>query len=249
MDAYFIIGLPDSGRRAVVLDLISRGLDGDTHAAVMLAASEKSAEADLKLAALSRLEKYESYDEAISKVRALDGVADVCFFIANSNANIADSIEALKAMADSNIFRLVRIFGVIDCEFFTQNFDKAAVYYDALSHFSDCLFLAKRLGLEGKAVSAIKKRYEQMYRPHIYQLVLKDGKVESPIEALIDETRRISMLFDDYDPIDELELDEDTLPTEPFDISKKPDPYLERNDQGQRLLPIPNSDELKKLSD
>jgi hypothetical protein len=54
----------------------------------------------------------------------------------------------------------------------------------------------------------------------------------------------MSIYFDDYDPIDELELDEDTLPDEPFSIERKIDPYLELNDRGHLVLQVPTADEL-----
>ena len=46
------------------------------------------------------------------------------------------------------------------------------------------------------------------------------------------------MLFDEYDPVDELDLDEDNLPDEPFSLERKPDPYLERLQNGLRKNPV-----------
>ena len=46
-----------------------------------------------------------------------------------------------------------------------------------------------------------------MRRPHVVEYVDKNFRTKNPIELLIDEARRISMFFDEFDPVDELELD------------------------------------------
>ena len=52
------------------------------------------------------------------------------------------------------------------------------------------------------------------------------------------------MLFDDIDPIDELDIDGDNIPDEPFDLQRKPDPYLQRAANGMRLKPVPDVSEI-----
>ena len=48
------------------------------------------------------------------------------------------------------------------------------------------------------------------------------------------------MLFEDFDPVDDLDIDEDNLPEEPFSLERKPDPYLEKLQNGLRKKPIPD---------
>ncbi len=244
MDTYLIVGTRNSSRRACILDLIDRGLAEGQTACIIKSASEDKLELDAKLAELAEIATYENLDDLNLKARALDGSADVCFLMADPSVNLADFIEAFKPLTDYGVLRLVRVIGVFDCALYSENFDKVSAYYDAVAHFSDCVILANRSGVEGKYVSAIKKRYDDKYMPLVFQFALKDGKVESPVELLVDEARRISQIFDDYDALDDLELDEDTLPTEPFDITKKADIYLERDDFGQRKIAIPIADEL-----
>jgi hypothetical protein len=50
----------------------------------------------------------------------------------------------------------------------------------------------------------------------------------------------MSLVFDELDPLDTLDLDEDDLPEEPFTLESKPDPYFERGLTGQRRLPVPD---------
>ena len=54
------------------------------------------------------------------------------------------------------------------------------------------------------------------------------------------------MLFDEYDLEDELDLDEENLPEEPFSLERKPDPYLEKLQSGVRKNTIPNVSEFAK---
>ncbi|MBS1485485.1 MAG: hypothetical protein HP060_01630 [Opitutales bacterium] len=106
------------------------------------------------------------------------------------------------------------------------------------------MILSNRSGVSGKDIKKIQKRYLDMCRPHIFQNEMKDGKLENPSAILVDEARRISMAFDDYDPIDELELDEDTLPQEPFTIEKKTDIYFEKTDSGARVKRVSSGADL-----
>lgn len=233
-----ILGTRFSGRRAALLDLISRGVCGEPRVAVMLSESEGEGEFDSTIKNLAQFIRYSSPENAREIVENLGGGADVLFFVADSYRNLADSVEDFKKMCDAGIVRLVRIIGVFDCALYASDFDGLAGYFDAVSHFSDCVLLSNRSGVKGGDVNKIRKRYEAACAPHIFQLEMKDGRLENPAAILVDEARRLSMAFDDYDPLDELELDEDTLPEEPFSIEKKPDPYFERLENGARAKPV-----------
>ena len=239
-----ILGTRNCGRRAALCDLISRGLGGEARAGVLLSENEDASEFDAPLASLACVKKYSGFESAMSLSRELSAEADTVFYVADASKNLADEIENFKAICDAGVFRLVRILGFFDCELFASAFEACAPFYDAMSHFCDAVILSNRGGVSGKAVNEIKKRYIQKCQPHIFQLEKKNGELENPCMVLIDETRRISMAFDDFDPVDELELDEDTLPEEPFSIERKPDPYFERLENGARRNPIICGDEL-----
>lgn len=239
MDAYLILGTPFSGRRASLCDLLERGLYGKSAPALLISESEEASEFDGRLGGLAKIFKYTSLDE----IPDLEG-CDVAFCLADSRADMVDQIEKFKEICDRGVFRLVRILGFVDCSLYASAFDECADFYDAMSHFSDCLILSKRSGVSGKDVKKIQKRYLDMCRPHIFQTAMRDGKLENPSALLVDEARRISMAFDDYDPIDELELDEDTLPQEPFTIEKKVDVYFEKSEFGGRVKKVPSGADL-----
>lgn len=242
MDAYLILGTRNSKRRAILCDLISRGLGAESRAAVFISENENPSEFDAPLSSLALVSRYG--ENRIECARAVSGKSDAAFFVADASKNIADEIEAFKEICDAGIFKLIRIIGVFDCSLYGAAFDECAPFFDAMSHFCDAVLLSNRGGVSGKVVNEIKKRYKDECRPHTFQLAMKNGEVENPCMILIDETRRISMAFDEYDPLDELELDEDTLPDEPFTVEKKADVYLEKLDNGLRRKPILNGDEL-----
>lgn len=241
MDAYLILGTPSCGRRAALCDMIARGLYGEAKAAVLISENEKQSPFDEALGKLAKVVKYSELD-ADTALQCQD--CDVVFCVADSTKAIVEQIENFKVLCDGGVFRLIRIFGFIDCTLYASAFDECADFYDMLSHFSDCMILSNRSGVKGAEIKKIEKRYLDMCRPHIFQLEMKNGELENPAVLLVDETRRISLAFDDYDAVDELELDEDSLPEEPFTIEKKIDPYFERNEAGVRVKKVASGCEL-----
>lgn len=241
MDAYLVLGTPSCGRRAAICDLISRGLYEKTSPALLMSNSEEPSDFDAKLEKLAKVFRYG--DLSVDEIPDL-GACDVVFCMADSRADMISQIEKFKEICDRGVFRLVRILGFVDCSLYSLAFDECADFYDAMSHFSDCMILSNRSGVSGKDIKKIQKRYLDMCRPHIFQNEMKDGKLENPSAILIDEARRISMAFDDYDPIDELELDEDTLPQEPFTIEKKTDIYFEKTESGARVKRVSSGADL-----
>ena len=102
------------------------------------------------------------------------------------------------------------------------------------------MLLSRRSGVPNRDIADIKSRYEKLCYPMRFELVDKKCEVANPVELLIEEARRISMLFDDIDPIDELDIDENNIPDEPFSLERKPDPYMERLANGARVKQIPD---------
>ncbi len=74
--------------------------------------------------------------------------------------------------------------------------------------------------------------------------MLKEGRpVDNPAFLLHPEARRLSLIFDELDACDFLELDEDNLPEEPFDLSIPADPYLVRLANGDYAIKLPDINE------
>jgi hypothetical protein len=64
--------------------------------------------------------------------------------------------------------------------------------------------------------------------------------VDNALLVLCPEARRLTLAFDNIDPVYNLDLDEENLPEEPFTLENKLDPYFERLPSGHRCKPVPN---------
>ena len=249
--AYFILGTPASGRRGIAFDAIEKGTLDTDFTLVFVSKNEDVSDFDSKIESAQNagIEKYSDISDALEKIASLDSDQITrIFFLADSTKNLADEVEAFKSLVDARVIQLVRVWSVVDCTMATAFPKETQKYVDALSHFADVLMLSRRSGISNKAIADITARYEKMRHPHIITLVDKNFRTKNPIELMIDEARRITMIFDDFDPIDELDIDEDNLPEEPFSLERKPDPYLARLQSGIRQNPIENPVEYVKKS-
>ena len=55
---------------------------------------------------------------------------------------------------------------------------------------------------------------------------------------------RRTHIFDEIDAVDEMEFDEDNLPSEPFDLVRQPDKYFARDELGRRKILVPDITEV-----
>lgn len=234
-DTFLILGSQHSGRRTLCADVCKNAL-AETKCAVFVAEDEPPSKSGL-----AELENVEilTYAELSDIAEKIPQEAQCAFVIADARKNLADSVEEFKALADSGMLRLVRIWSVVDCAMRMREGAKMAPYFDALSHFADCVVLGNRAGVPDISVKELTDTFKKQCKPHLVVFADKFGRVKNPLELTIDETRRISMLFDDFDPVDELDIDEDNLPDEPFSLERKPDPYLERLLGGHRKIALP----------
>ncbi len=248
INAFLVLGTVGSGRLGTVYDIMENGFVDGSFCAVFASKNEPVGEFDAKISDSSAggLILYSQPEDVVKVLNGPDAkkFTDV-IYVADSTRTLADEVEFFKSLCDAGLLKLSQVWGFMDCRLFDYGKDKVYPYFDAVAHFSDCVFLSNRADLPGKAVEALKERYEKMFHPHLYVYVKSGFKVDNPMEATIDEARRISMYFDNYDPVDELDIDEDDLPEEPFDLARKPDPYLERADNGMLLKPLPDVMKIK----
>src|SRR5882762_5255069 len=99
---YFVIGTPDSGRRAIVRDLVENGLASEEKALVLLSAGEAADPADAKLAALPNAEvrRWTWTEPALPPVDLPEGAT--VFFVADSLVSPMDQLEALKPWLEAH---------------------------------------------------------------------------------------------------------------------------------------------------
>ncbi len=218
----------------------------DCRVKVFVSSSEACCHDGAVLESLENVEvvKYGDAEDVLSNLSAPD--CDVVIYIANSSQNIADEVEAFKTIVDAGVVRLARVWSIVDCKMNEMFAKQCAGYIDALSHFADCLLLSQRSGVSNASVNELVARFKKQCKPHLLVYMDKRNAVTNPIELAIEETRRISMLFDEYDPADELDLDEENLPEEPFSLERKPDPYLEKLQNGHRKNPVADVSEYAK---
>lgn len=234
-DTFLILGSQHSGRRALCADVCKNAL-AETKCAVFVAEDEPPSKSDL--AALGNVEIL-TYAKLSDIAEKIPQEAQCVFVVADARQNLADILENFKQLTDSGILRLVRIWSVVDCAMRMREGAKMTPYFDALSHFADCVILGNRAGVPDTSVKELTDTFKKQCKPHLVVFADKFGRVKNPLELTIDETRRISMLFDEFDPVDELDIDEDNLPDEPFSLERKPDPYLERLLGGHRKIALP----------
>lgn len=244
--AYFILGTPNSGRRGLCADVCKNAFDGQK-VVVFVSENEPECACAQQLAACAQVVQYNSAD-APEKTAALASDTDAVLFVADSSENVADSVENFKRIVDAGKIRLARIWSVADCKVATEFPKQTALFFEALSHFADCLMLSRRSGVSNAAVNEFVVPFKKQCKPHLIEYMDKFDRVANPMEIVVEQARRISMLFDEYDPVDELDLDEDNLPEEPFDLQRKPDPYLDTLPNGCRKNPIPDISKFVKLS-
>ncbi len=250
IQAYLILSSAQSGRRGLCIDVCKNAFE-NTNVKVFLADNEAPCNDDQILNNLPNVEvvKYSSSNDAFEKLVSLDqSSTDVIVYVANSAQNLADEIENFKSVVDTGKIKLVRVWSIIDCKLIEMFAKKVDVFVEALSHFADCVLLSQRSGVANAVVNELTSRFNKQCKPHIIVYMNKNNSVANVFELTIDEARRISMIFDEYDPIDDLDLDENNLPEEPFSLERKPDPYLEKYQNGQRKNPIPNISEFVNLA-
>ena len=256
---YVILGVPGSGRREVLADLIGGGLDATAgeRAHLILPAGEAEQEADGKTGAATTARM--KWDPELKALFADVPPAEAThiFILLDGLIDPVDQLEALKPWLAAYELTVARIVTVVHCRL-AEKHPELAVWFDACVHFSDVVLLNRREGVENKWVSEFRRRYEDQCLPCLFEFV-KAGRVKNPAMLLDPTARRLSQFFDpsewddldlegveigesdeeggdDARPLDKTELDPDNQPPV--------EPFLERKQNGRRAIELPD---LKKL--
>lgn len=232
---YLMYGIPGSGRREILFDLIEAGIEDHREVLYFHPENEISSPFDEQLEALKNV-RIVDWKLGNTKIKhgSIKAAPDKLFFLAGGTEDPADVAEALKTWTENNNCEIARIFTVVHCAFLSEN-DKALPWFDACIHFSDIVLLNRREDVGPKWIKDFELRYKKQFCPARFLLV-KKGRVTNPFEVLEPETRRSSLYFDELIPIEEDEFDDsDLLPED-----KKPDKYIERLENGQRACRVPN---------
>lgn len=237
VDVYCILGAPRSGRREVLFDLIDGGLAPETRVTVVIAPDEAASPFEEKLRERKQTTVLRASidDPKLS----IPGETEVLFLLANGRKNPVDEIEALQQLLSAiPAFKLNRILTVVHCRL-AEAHKETAPWYEACIHFSDCVLLNRRENVSQKWIREFQDHYHKECFPCLFELV-KKGHVENPAVILDPEPRRLSLIFDELESVDQMVFDEEDLPEEPMDLVAPPDPFLERLSNGIRAKAIPD---------
>lgn len=231
---YLVYGIPNSGRREVIFDLIDGGIPASEQVLYFRPEGEASCAFDEQLEALENLSVV-SWKLKANKVThgKISAAPDKIIFLAPGTSNPADCAEALKSWVEHNHCQIARILTVVHCSFLMQQ-PKASAWFDACIHFSDIVLLNRREEAGNKWVKDFESAHKKACIPARFVLV-KKGRVSNPAEVLDPEARRVSLYFDELLPIEDDEFEDEHKPED-----LKPDTYIERLESGQRAKPIPD---------
>jgi hypothetical protein len=237
---YLIYGIPDSGRREVLLDLIEGGIDAKEQVLYFRPEGEADSLFDAKLEALENVSAV-NWQLTDAKVThgPINAAPDNIIFLAPATSDPADAAEAIKSWTKHNACQLARIITVTHCAFLFKN-PGARSWFDACIHFSDIVLLNRREGVDNKWLKDFEQCYHKLFSPARF-LIVKKGRVTNPIEILNPEARRLSLYFDELIPIEDDEFEDDEQPQD-----TKPDKYIERLESGHRAYPVPDIRKLLK---
>lgn len=247
---YLILGPVDSGRRAIVADLMANGLDDDDRPALLVSPGESPLPelAQKRLKGVSNLLTGEwTLDHSQGRMEASvpEGATHV-FFLSEGHSDPVEQLEALHAWLPTADAEMARVITVIDCKLGFEH-PELKRWYDACVHFSDVVLLSRREGVPNQWMNEFSARFKKQHMPCLLEFVKKD-EVQNPALVLEPQARRISMLFDDeeewakYDDGETDDLDGD-------DIMGGVDPYIQKLATGRRVKEIPDIGKYRKLAD
>jgi hypothetical protein len=242
---YLVLGLPGSGRHELVSNLIDDGLPDSPAVSVYLAPGDAVPTNEGEASPLSKLAKVTIVPYTFDKDHFVvppegepEEEPDTVFFLANGRISVIDQLEAFGPWLKSRGWELARILLVVDSTLAAAQ-PKVEEWYEVGVHFADCVLMNRRTVLNQTWVQQFQKKFFALRYPCQFMPV-KQGRVDNAMVALFPEPRRMTLTFDDIDPIDQLDLDEENLPEEPFNLENKPDPYFERLPSGHRCKHVPD---------
>jgi hypothetical protein len=234
---YVLYGTPGSGRTDVLADLLESLLDGGESVALLLPEDWQFDPANLHSTNKPNCISYQLCECQLNI--AISGAIDaaVVFVVAPALAHPGDMAEALKSWMQLSNRSLARILTIVDCAKAAEH-GRLRTWLEAWIHFSDAVLLNNRDNVSQKWLQEFEKHFHKLCYPCRFFNV-KKGRLRNPAEALEPEPRRISLYFDELEPIEDDDMEEGELPE---DLAE--DPYVARLESGQRAKPLPPIDKL-----
>jgi hypothetical protein len=240
---YILLGTVGSGRREILADLIANGLSSTAiengKSTRVYLPGEFDATARAAFAAASGAETLAwGIADGNLMLETPETAPETVFIVADGTQSPVDQMEVFAALLPGLGWTVARVLTVVHCALLEKH-PALAEWFKACIHFSDVALLARRENVPNIWMKKFTDAHTDACNPCLLELV-KKGHAANAIRVLVPEARRLSMIFDDTDPLDDMEFDEEHLPEEPFDLVSKPDPYFERLLSGIRRIQLPD---------
>lgn len=233
--AYIMLGATGSGRRKIISDLADSLGSSET---IRIYTPSNVPPEDWDTPAFSGAEilPWGIIDGNLS-IANPETAPETVFILTDGHASPVDQMEILAALLRHLGWEVARVLTVVHCQLLAAH-PELADWFKACIHFSDVALLSERDSVSNAWMRDFLNGYKEACVPCLFEMV-KQGRVENPARVLLPEPRRLSMIFDETDALDDMEFDEDNLPDEPFDLVARPDPYFERTPAGTRCIKLP----------
>ena len=239
---YLVLGAAGSGRREVLVDLLTDGLGAGERGAVMLCDADTPDVFDAKLGEVTRWR----WDDGGTIDGELPRDAARIFFVADGRRSPVEQCEAFKPWVEAQGGEIARVLLVVNCQLAEKN-PPLLAWFDACVHFADVVLLNRREGVANKWLSDFKARYLGQFMPCLFEFV-KDGRVKNPALVLDPLARRMTHAFDaeqdwifkdaEGDIIEEDEVTDDD--EEEIEAIPELDPYFVRDAANRYVKKIPD---------
>jgi hypothetical protein len=234
---YLVLGLPGSGRHEIVTNLIADGLE-EPQAVSVYHAADEAAPPTPGLNVTFVPYTFANGEFTIGTDNEPATEPQNVFFLTDGRKLVIDQLEVFQTWLNLRGWELARIILVVDCAL-AMRYEDVVLWHEACLHFADCALLNNRNAETHQWATQFQKKFHELRYPCQFFLV-KKGQVDLPLVVLYPEARRLTMAFDQFDAIDDLDLDEEDLPDEPFTLERKPDPYFVRMPNGHREKYVPD---------
>ncbi|MDR1591126.1 MAG: hypothetical protein LBR92_04010 [Puniceicoccales bacterium] len=149
--------------------------------------------------------------------------------------NLAEQFQKLFTVRERFPLNIAKIVAIIDYRYFDGHHENLL---DAMAYFSDILLIDNHFEIDRDRLKKFLEHCKQKERYPLPIKIIAQYSVKNVSELLDDQPRRMTLIFDDLDPIDFIE--EDMVDSAPFTIPTlaQRDKYLKQDDHGRYYSPI-----------
>lgn len=243
-EIYIWIGLPGSGRRKLLYDVTSTTRKPEDSTLFLFSKQEADAETNFDGLPQTTTSLFDWSVNGFEIENFPEEAPSQIFWLLQGNANPVDQLETLKSWLVTRGWPLTRIITVVSARLIEEH-PKLKAYYEACIHFSDMVLINQREGLPADWSRKFTQKYEKERYPCLFEAV-KSNRVKNPSLVLDPLPRRLSQYFDSLEELEESEIANDYEWEEDNDFEEEDedpipeDPFLARNQGGDRKFKIPD---------